>query len=134
MSKEPIPVIFKLCWLDICLPSCSSIINQSAFSSNAKAIAEDSPSSNLIYFMATKVPDAIQSQLLQIFSRLSLSEQEQVLELALTLHRKQQFQHWHTISNEEAAALKAEFADEDLAYSEAVLTDYLHQLQTEDIV
>jgi len=79
--------------------------------------------------MATKVPDAIQSQLLQIFSRLSLSEQEQVLELALTLHRKQQFQHWHTISNEEAAALKSEFADEDLAYLEAVLTDYLHQLQ-----
>ena len=44
-----IPVIFKLYAVAVCLPNCSSIISQSAFNSNAKAITEDSPSSNLFF-------------------------------------------------------------------------------------
>jgi hypothetical protein len=71
--------------------------------------------------MATKVPDAIQSQLLQIFSRLSLSEQEQVLELALALHRKQQFQHWHTISMVDAERFPYKVIDSSLGMVERSL-------------
>lgn len=37
------------------------------------------------------------------------------------------------MTDEEAAALKAEFADEDIALAEAVLTDYLQELQQEDL-
>jgi hypothetical protein len=33
------------------------------------------------------------------------------------------------LSDAEAAALKAEFADQDLAFAESILTDYLSQLQ-----
>lgn len=72
-------------------------------------------------------------ELLEILSQLPLSSQEQVLEFALSLHKKQRFKQWDAISDEEAAALKAEFADEDLAFAEAALTDYLPQLQQEDI-
>ncbi len=41
-------------------------------------------------------------------------------------------QKLNAISNEEAAALKAEFADEDLGLAEAALTSYLPMLQRED--
>jgi hypothetical protein len=46
--------------------------------------------------------------------------------------KKQRFQNWDAIYDEEAAALKSEFADEDLSAA-AVLTDYLPQLQQEDV-
>nr|WP_226586637.1 hypothetical protein [Microseira wollei] len=72
-------------------------------------------------------------ELLEILSQLPLSSQEQVLEFALSLHKKQLFKQWDAISEKEAAAIKAEFADEDLAFAEATLTDYLPQLQQEDI-
>jgi len=77
--------------------------------------------------------DGIQSQMLTLLSKLPLSEQEKALEFVLSLHKKQQFQDWDRVSEEEAAALKAEFAEEDLVSSEAVLTNYLYQLQQEDL-
>jgi hypothetical protein len=52
----------------------------------------------------------------------------------LFLSRKKLTQHWDAISDVEAAALKTEFADEDLAFAESVLTDYFSQLQQEDAV
>ena len=84
--------------------------------------------------MTTSIPDIVQSQLLKIVSQLSLSEQDKVLKFALSLHKKQRFQDWDTISDEEAAAMKAEFTEEDLANSEVVLNDYLHQLQQDDVI
>lgn len=47
-------------------------------------------------------------------------------------NKKQLFQEWDAISDEEAALLKAEFATEDLALAEVVLSDYLPQLQQQD--
>ncbi|MEH2379205.1 MAG: hypothetical protein V7K27_10015 [Nostoc sp.] len=76
----------------------------------------------------------IHRQLLEILSQLSLSCQEEVLDFAISLHKKKLIQHWDAISDVEAAALKTEFADEDLAFAESVLTDYLSQLQQEDAV
>lgn len=49
-----------------------------------------------------------------------------------SVNKKQLFQEWDAISDEEAALLKAEFATEDLALAEAVLSDYLPQLQQQD--
>lgn len=77
--------------------------------------------------------DSVQSKVLMVLSQLPLSEQEKALEFVLSLHRKQKFQDWDQVSEEEAAALKAEFAEEDLASSETVLTNYLYQLQQEDL-
>ena len=47
-------------------------------------------------------------------------------------NKQQLFRQWDAISDEEAAALKAEFTAEDLAFSETALTDYLPQLQQQD--
>ena len=84
--------------------------------------------------MTTKTAEIVKIQLLEIISNLSLSEQEKVLEFASYLHKKQLFQEWDRISDEEAEAMKNEFAQEDLAWSEAVLKDYLPHLQKEDIL
>ena len=51
-----------------------------------------------------------------------------------SVNKKQLFQDWDAISDEEAAVLKAEFAVEDLALAEVVLSDYLPQLQQQDII
>jgi hypothetical protein len=47
-------------------------------------------------------------------------------------NQQQLFRQWDAISDEEAAALKAEFTAEDLAFAETALTDYLPQLQQQD--
>ncbi len=49
-----------------------------------------------------------------------------------TQYKKQQFQDLDSISDQEAADIKAEFYDQDLAYSEGILNDYLYQFQQED--
>jgi hypothetical protein len=46
--------------------------------------------------------------------------------------KKQLFQEWDDISDEEAAVLKAEFTTEDLAFAEVALSDYLPRLQQQD--
>ena len=48
--------------------------------------------------------------------------------------KKELFREWDRISDQEAAMLKADFAEEDVAYSEAVLGDYFYRLQQEDVV
>jgi hypothetical protein len=84
--------------------------------------------------MPEKPTTTIHRQLLEILSQLPKSSQEEVLNFAISLQRKKLTQHWDAISDTEAAALKAEFADEDLAFAESVLTNYLSQLQQEDAV
>jgi hypothetical protein len=84
--------------------------------------------------MPEKPTATIHRQLLEILSQLPKSSQEKVLDFAISLQKKKLTQHWDAISDVEAAALKAEFADEDLAFAESVLIDYLSQLQQEDAV
>ncbi|MCL1475298.1 hypothetical protein [Argonema antarcticum] len=84
--------------------------------------------------MTTKTTEILKTQLIEIISTLSFSEQEQVLKYATSLHKKQLFQDWDSISDEEAEAIKNEFALSDLALSEAVLKNYLPNLEKEDIL
>jgi hypothetical protein len=56
----------------------------------------------------------------------------QQIQLQKSLSPQQLFRQWDAISDEEATALKKEFAAEDLAFAEAVLSDYLPQLQRQD--
>ncbi|MCC5627266.1 hypothetical protein LC613_03430 [Nostoc sphaeroides CHAB 2801] len=84
--------------------------------------------------MTEKPTATIHRQLLEILSQLPKSSQEEVLDFATSLQKKKLTQQWDAISDVEAAALKTEFADEDLAFAESVLTDYLSQLQQEDAV
>lgn len=82
--------------------------------------------------MAKSTKDLIQKRLLQVLAQLSGTQQEEVLKFAVSLHQQELSQHWDAISDEQATALKAEFADEDIAMAEATLTDYLPMLQQED--
>lgn len=82
--------------------------------------------------MAKLRTELIQGQLLQVLAQLPPTQQEEVLKFALSLHQQELTQRWDAISDEEAAALKAEFADEDIALAEAALTNYLSILQPED--
>lgn len=82
--------------------------------------------------MAKSTKDLIQKRLLQVLAQLPGSQQEEVLKFAVSLRQQELSQYWDTISDQEAAALKAEFADEDIAMAEATLTDYLPMLQQED--
>lgn len=70
--------------------------------------------------------------LIQIIQTLSVTERK-LLDLQLaTLRRSSQFQQWDQISDAEAAALKAEFAQEDVALAEALLPNHLANLQQQD--
>jgi hypothetical protein len=84
--------------------------------------------------MPEKPTATIHRQLLEILSQLPKSSQEEVLNFAISLQKKKLTQHWDAISDVDAAALKTEFANEDLAFAESVLTDYLSQLQQEDAI
>jgi hypothetical protein len=48
------------------------------------------------------------------------------------IDRLSQFQQWDRISDIDAAALKAEFAQEDTIFAETILPEYLLNLQQED--
>ena len=77
-------------------------------------------------------PD-LQSQLRQVVEDLSPVQQAEVLDFALFLQERQLAWAWDSISDERAAALKVEFAAEDTAFSEAILTDYPDLLEREDV-
>lgn len=67
-----------------------------------------------------------------MLATLAFSEQQKVLDFALSLHQNELTQKWDAISDQEAFALRDEFADEDKAMAEARLSDYLQLLQGED--
>jgi hypothetical protein len=77
--------------------------------------------------------NTLQSQLLQVVEDLPPVQQAEVLDFALFLKERQLAWGWDSISGERAAALKAEFAAEDAAFSEAILTDYPDLLKHEDV-
>jgi hypothetical protein len=74
----------------------------------------------------------IQAQMFQVLAELPVSRQVEVLDFALFLRERERTYAWDAISDEEAMALRAEFAAEDLALAEAAMTDYLSRLQRED--
>ena len=82
--------------------------------------------------MTTKLTEKIQTQLFQILVQLPQEQQKQVLDFAVSLRQQTLTEQWDNISGEEAAALKAEFEAEDLAFAETALADYLPMLQQED--
>jgi hypothetical protein len=47
-------------------------------------------------------------------------------------NRSAQFQQWDRISDADAAALKAEFAQEDIIFAKTILPEYSSNLQQED--
>lgn len=74
----------------------------------------------------------LQFQLLKAVEDLSPVQQAEVLDFALFLKERQLAWGWDAASDERAAALKAEFAAEDTAFSEAMLTDTPDLLKRED--
>ena len=82
--------------------------------------------------MLKEVTNNVQKQVLITLAELSPSRQELVLNYALTLRQQELTQQWESISEEEAGALKAEFASEDLELAEGILSNYLSRLQEED--
>ena len=77
--------------------------------------------------------DNLQFQLRQVVEDLSPVQQAEVLDFALFLKERQLAWVWDSIPDERAATLKAEFAAEDTAFSEAILTDYPDLLKREDV-
>lgn len=71
-----------------------------------------------------KTTDSLNIQLIEVLSQLSSNEQK-VLNFPISLHNQQKMKEWDNISDEEAASLKAEFGDEDINFTEAVLNDYI---------
>ncbi|MGF1478454.1 MAG: hypothetical protein ACFB4I_03050 [Cyanophyceae cyanobacterium] len=82
--------------------------------------------------MSVSPSNSFQAQLLQLLEQLPPLQHQKVLDFALQLQKKDPIQQWDEISDEEAAALKAEFEEEDLAIAEANLTDYVAMLQQKD--
>ncbi|OCR01630.1 hypothetical protein BCD67_19285 [Oscillatoriales cyanobacterium USR001] len=82
--------------------------------------------------MSLETIESIEERLLQVFAQLPENRQKQLLNFAVSLCQQELAKKWDALSEEEAAAFKAEFADEDIALAEATLTDYLPMLQRED--
>jgi hypothetical protein len=77
--------------------------------------------------------------LAQIIQTLTVAERKE-LDLKLSnlaqnnkpTNRSDRFQQWDRISDTDAAALKAEFAQEDIIFAETILPEYSSNLQQED--
>lgn len=74
----------------------------------------------------------VQRQVLEVLNELPPVQQAEVLDFALFLRERERALVWDAMSDEQAAALRAEFAEEDLAQAEAGMADYLSLLQRED--
>jgi hypothetical protein len=77
--------------------------------------------------------------LAQIIQTLTDAERKELdTKLSTLSHRKKstsrsaRFQQWDQISDADAAALKAEFAQEDINFAESILPEYSLNLQQED--
>lgn len=70
--------------------------------------------------------------LIQIIRALSVTERKLLDSQLATSRQSLQFQQWDQISDAEAAALKAEFAQEDAALAETLLPDHFAILQQQD--
>ena len=86
--------------------------------------------------MNSQTAQPIQDQILRVLLTLPVMRQQELLDFALFLRQRElaqpQCQTWDAVSDEVAAALKAEFAEEDRALAEMMLPDYAAVLTRED--
>ena len=71
----------------------------------------------------------LQEEIIQNLQTLPQEQLQKVFEFVQSLQANYLFQKWDNVSEEESEALKAEFAQEDIDFSENVLTDYLSHLK-----
>ena len=71
----------------------------------------------------------LQEEIIQNLQTLPQEQLQKVFEFVQSLQTNSIFQKWDNISDEESQALKAEFAEEDIDFSENILTDYLAHLK-----
>ena len=71
----------------------------------------------------------LQEEIIQNLQVLPQEQLQKVFEFVQSLQADTIFQKWDNISDEESQALKAEFAEEDIDFSENILTDYLAHLK-----
>jgi hypothetical protein len=75
--------------------------------------------------MNAKLVDSL-AQIIQTLTDAKLSAPNK------NVNRSALFQQWDSISDADAAALKAEFSQEDITFAEAILPAYSSNLQQED--
>ena len=71
----------------------------------------------------------LQEEIIQNLQTLPQEQLQKVFKFVQSLQADTIFQKWDNISDEESQALKAEFAEEDIDFSENILTDYLAHLK-----
>jgi hypothetical protein len=71
----------------------------------------------------------LQEEIIQNLQVLPQEQLQKVFEFVQSLQADTIFQKWDNISDEESQALQAEFAQEDIDFSENILTDYLSHLK-----
>ena len=71
----------------------------------------------------------LQEEIIQNLQTLPQEQLQKVFEFVQSLQTNSIFQKWDNISDEESQALKAEFAQEDIDFSENILADYLAHLK-----
>ena len=71
----------------------------------------------------------LQEEIIQNLQTLSQEQLQKVFEFVQSLQTNSIFQKWDNISDEESQALQAEFAQEDIDFSENILADYLAHLK-----
>ena len=71
----------------------------------------------------------LQEEIIQNLQTLPQEQLQKVFEFVQSLQTNSIFQKWDNISDEESQALKAEFAQEDIDFSENILADYLIHLK-----
>ena len=79
--------------------------------------------------MPVETIDHIQSQIMTILTQLPPEKKTAVLNFAVSLQQQEIMTKWANISDDEAAKIKAEFEEEDLNFSESVISDYLTIIQ-----
>ena len=71
----------------------------------------------------------LQEEIIQNLQVLPQEQLQNVFEFVQSLQANSIFQKWDNISEEESQALQAEFAQEDIDFSENILADYLAHLK-----
>jgi hypothetical protein len=71
----------------------------------------------------------LQEEIIQNLQALPSEQLQKVFEFVQSLQTNSLFQKWDNISDEESQALQAEFSQEDIDFSENILTDYLTHLK-----
>ena len=71
----------------------------------------------------------LQEEIIQNLQTLPQEQLQKVFEFVQSLQTNSIFQKWDNISDEESQALQAEFSQEDIDFSENILTDYLFHLK-----